>query len=115
MTPHHINRKVRATPAVTVKRRLTRRPEGCEPRLRIDMTIHRTRLQAVSTLIQQPWYHTARDEFCQSSSDVADFVGRKHEHRPPKIGRTHVELQSLMRISYAVFCLQQKKKIHTNR
>src|SRR3546814_3436899 len=26
-----------------------------------------------------------------------------------KIGRAHVELQSLMRISYAVFCLKQKK------
>src|SRR3546814_3894875 len=28
----------------------------------------------------------------------------------PEIGRAHVELQSLMRISYAVFCL--KKKTH---
>src|SRR3546814_6887832 len=26
------------------------------------------------------------------------------------IGRAHVELQSLMRISYAVFCLKKKKK-----
>src|SRR3546814_3555432 len=26
-----------------------------------------------------------------------------------KIGRAHVELQSLMRISYAVFCLKKKK------
>src|SRR3546814_2916207 len=26
----------------------------------------------------------------------------------PKIGRAHVELQSLMRISYAVFCLKKK-------
>src|SRR3546814_2845092 len=31
-----------------------------------------------------------------------------------EIGRAHVELQSLMRISYAVFCLKKKKK-HTNR
>src|SRR3546814_3816041 len=30
-----------------------------------------------------------------------------------QIGRAHVELQSLMRISYAVFCLK-KKKINTN-
>src|SRR3546814_5697431 len=30
-----------------------------------------------------------------------------------KIGRAHVELQSLMRISYAVFCL--KKKITKNK
>src|SRR3546814_2388593 len=27
-----------------------------------------------------------------------------------EIGRAHVELQSLMRISYAVFCLKKKKK-----
>src|SRR3546814_220722 len=27
----------------------------------------------------------------------------------PEIGRAHVELQSLMRISYAVFCLKKKK------
>src|SRR3546814_9949730 len=28
----------------------------------------------------------------------------------PEIGRAHVELQSLMRISYAVFCLKKKNK-----
>src|SRR3546814_2717278 len=31
------------------------------------------------------------------------------EFGPIKIGRAHVELQSLMRISYAVFCLKKKK------
>src|SRR3546814_1102301 len=30
------------------------------------------------------------------------------EVRHPEIGRAHVELQSLMRISYAVFCLKKK-------
>src|SRR3546814_6831270 len=30
-----------------------------------------------------------------------------------QIGRAHVELQSLMRISYAVFCLKKKKTIST--
>src|SRR3546814_10796122 len=29
--------------------------------------------------------------------------------REGQIGRAHVELQSLMRISYAVFCLKKKK------
>src|SRR3546814_4979224 len=29
-----------------------------------------------------------------------------------EIGRAHVELQSLMRISYAVFCLKKKKSIN---
>src|SRR3546814_7983768 len=28
---------------------------------------------------------------------------------PDQIGRAHVEIQSLMRISYAVFCLKKKK------
>src|SRR3546814_7676013 len=30
---------------------------------------------------------------------------------PREIGRAHVELQSLMRISYAVFCLKKKQNI----
>src|SRR3546814_4425544 len=30
--------------------------------------------------------------------------------RDAQIGRAHAELQSLMRISYAVFCLKKKKK-----
>src|SRR3546814_959276 len=32
-----------------------------------------------------------------------------------QIGRAHVELQSLMRISYAVFCLKKKKQITQKR
>src|SRR3546814_1977680 len=32
-----------------------------------------------------------------------------------QIGRAHVELQSLMRISYAVFCLKKKKQKITPR
>src|SRR3546814_10053053 len=33
-----------------------------------------------------------------------------HRRLHIEIGRAHVELQSLMRISYAVFCLKKKKK-----
>src|SRR3546814_8622305 len=33
----------------------------------------------------------------------------------PQIGRAHVELQSLMRISYAVFCLKKKKTHYNNQ
>src|SRR3546814_6527781 len=37
-----------------------------------------------------------------------------HAHLAFEIGRAHSELQSLMRISYAVFCLKKKKqKIRT--
>src|SRR3546814_5199095 len=32
-----------------------------------------------------------------------------------QIGRAHVELQSLMRISYAVFCLKKKTQQETNK
>src|SRR3546814_7103330 len=56
---------------------------------------------------------------CSFWSSVALMTGRYHgrpmeKHLPlPEIGRAHVELQSLMRISYAVFCLKKKKK-YTN-
>src|SRR3546814_3863602 len=36
-------------------------------------------------------------------------AGRPIEQFDDEIGRAHVELQSLMRISYAVFCLKKKK------
>src|SRR3546814_9941128 len=35
--------------------------------------------------------------------------GVPEDHSALKIGRAHAELQSLMRISYAVFCLKKKK------
>src|SRR3546814_1257819 len=45
-----------------------------------------------------------------------DLVDRLQQHRVAvrhalrhQIGRAHVELQSLMRISYAVFCLKKNK------
>src|SRR3546814_5780840 len=38
----------------------------------------------------------------------AHLPGKGHQRL--EIGRAHVELQSLMRISYAVFCLKKKKK-----
>src|SRR3546814_3190056 len=50
--------------------------------------------------------------------DVAAFRVEQAEARKQgryQIGRAHSELQSLMRISYAVFCLKKKKKPHTNK
>src|SRR3546814_9587898 len=38
---------------------------------------------------------------------------RDDRHHDPEIGRAHVELQSLMRISYAVFCLKKKNITHS--
>src|SRR3546814_5544855 len=37
-------------------------------------------------------------------------VHRAPKRGSPEIGRAHVELQSLMRISYAVFCLKKKNE-----
>src|SRR3546814_8931904 len=67
---------------------------------------------------------------CTTGSNGSDSTGRswvgqkrsgrrlRHFRAGPKlrdvsykeIGRAHVELQSLMRISYAVFCLKKKQK-----
>src|SRR3546814_2680900 len=48
---------------------------------------------------------------------VDEVAAQQHgtDHRagaPDKIGRAHAELQSLMRISYAVFCLKKKHNTH---
>src|SRR3546814_2126441 len=47
------------------------------------------------------------------NNQVAQFIGGKDFHRHIGFGRSEEhtsELQSLMRISYAVFCLKKKKK-----
>src|SRR3546814_9682219 len=40
-------------------------------------------------------------------ADHGDVRQQRHALDRPEIGRAHVELQSLMRISYAVFCLNK--------
>src|SRR3546814_5971811 len=42
-------------------------------------------------------------------------VGDGSAEASREIGRAHVELQSLMRISYAVFCLKKQKKQHDGK
>src|SRR3546814_7010394 len=68
------------------------------------------RLVRKSLLETTIWVPEAGD---QSASSVRLMVvnGRTFS----KIGRAHSELQSLMRISYAVFCLKKKKKKHTTK
>src|SRR3546814_6275083 len=55
-------------------------------------------------------------QYCSEVSGEAlhKFMQKYDYFDSPEIGRATSELQSLMRISYAVFCLQ-KKKIATNR
>src|SRR3546814_8150096 len=68
-------------------------------KLATTCTITRTTTKAFPT----PWQ-------VSSTESSENFCEDK-----PEIGRAHAELQSLMRISYAVFCLKKKnnKKQHT--
>src|SRR3546814_1560744 len=47
-------------------------------------------------------------------NDAADLYRRGADRRPRRSEEHTSELQSLMRISYAVFCLKKKKKKQTN-
>src|SRR3546814_4665804 len=66
------------------------------------------------------WLHENREEGC--STDAMDYAAVHghlhilqwlHEHRFERSEEHTSELQSLMRISYAVFCLKNKKKNRT--
>src|SRR3546814_10220526 len=46
----------------------------------------------------------------EPASVYCSAVGRKFDHRRPRSEEHTSELQSLMRISYAVFCLKKKNK-----
>src|SRR3546814_9703348 len=50
----------------------------------------------------------------EAGRDIDVELGRQSLHGQ-QIGRAHAELQSLMRISYAVFCLKKKKEHSTTR
>src|SRR3546814_5256384 len=51
---------------------------------------------------------------CQGSDPRRSRQTASHEHRRNPRSEEHTsELQSLMRISYAVFCLKKKKNINT--
>src|SRR3546814_5328289 len=61
---------------------------------------------------QQDPGEQARGRGRDPEHEKADRVAHapRHRHRREEIGRHTSELQSLMRISYAVFCLKKKKK-----
>src|SRR3546814_6976480 len=61
----------------------------------------------LQVLRQQAAHHShgRRRALCRGGRQLRDPVSRSEEHTS--------ELQSLMRISYAVFCLQKKKTITT--
>src|SRR3546814_3850262 len=67
------------------------------------------------------WSGTRRRHRCSlrhrpsaRSTDNGDWPATRQRRRPRSEEHTS-ELQSLMRISYAVFCLKKKKKIYKNQ
>src|SRR3546814_8007880 len=65
------------------------------------------------TRIDAPDQHVA-DHFIHVARDVIEIGDPAIEHRGIRRSEEHTsELQSLMRISYAVFCLKKKNQIHT--
>src|SRR3546814_9497642 len=54
----------------------------------------------------------AQDAFARldAACDARGAIGQRVQADVAQIGRAHSELQSLMRLSYAVFCLKKKKK-----
>src|SRR3546814_5812472 len=74
-----------------------------------------------TVLVQTAGLNIITDPIWSERATPFSFIGPKRVREPgirfddlPKIdlvqiGRAHVELQSLMRISYAVFCLKKKK------
>src|SRR3546814_3491950 len=90
--------------------------------LRIHLALHAT-FRCASPPQPCPACAVCNKNFCMSQAPV----GQRSAHRPqcrhtsssltitrPEIGRAHVELQSLMRNSYAVFCLKKKNKKHSS-
>src|SRR3546814_10877283 len=66
-----------------------------------------TEMIAVLLLRRHSLHKEQVETALESPAHVADFTVRSEEHTS--------ELQSLMRISYAVFCLKKKKIIYTLR
>src|SRR3546814_3857271 len=66
--------------------------------------VSRSAMRSASSLVRH-WTSTAG-----VSSPPGAVIAKAAMSPDLKIGRAHVELQSLMRISYAVFCLKKKKE-----
>src|SRR3546814_9683488 len=86
--------------------KVTCRPDFSWPALRASMRPAMTAtLRKVRRSMEDSAIHSSRSSPSMSSAKRAS-MSRSEEHTS--------ELQSLMRISYAVFCLKKKKKITNN-
>src|SRR3546814_5256065 len=88
-----------------VRRRVTVEPQVSEP-VEPQLSLRPFPAALIITKCRDP--HAVKIDFshdlCGSEQEHALHLGRSEEHTS--------ELQSLMRNSYAVFCLKQKKKQH---
>src|SRR3546814_4408512 len=87
--------------------------------LRLDRQLHRRALErqrshragdAVEFEQDAAGLDARGPEFGRALALAHADLGGLRRHGDVEIGRAHVELQSLMRNSYAVFCLKKKKK-----
>src|SRR3546814_8785817 len=103
-------------PYTTLFRSARRDPRGIRARVRSRRTpqppLHRVRGRRTKQRDARPDHcRTARRE--RAGTKV--FMARLPRHETIQRSEEHTsELQSLMRISYAVFCLQKKKRIRNN-
>src|SRR3546814_4145910 len=85
------------------------RPRPDEPRMDLQAGPQRAAYQVRDDLMRHPWIDN-RHRLATSHQEARRNVMRSEEHTS--------ELQSLMRISYAVFCLKKKKNqthLHESR
>src|SRR3546814_8870789 len=83
----------------------------------VDETGEKMRADGIKTaavigtrnVMTESWY---RQRLVRYGLTLAPYDGTRAEE---EIGRAHVELQSLMRISYAVFCLKNKNTNKLNQ
>src|SRR3546814_10142872 len=101
----------------------TRSVDECMRQANGDMTIRTAMLEARYLWGEQGLYDELKRRFQREvmTGDAVGFVEAKlaeREARHARLGRSEEhtsELQSLMRISYAVFCLKKKKPHYYNQ
>src|SRR3546814_6504795 len=102
---------------LNISRSISGTPQTCMKRVRIEKYRPRPRQSPTSAMLQMMSLSEFRN--ASTSRDPSSCPGRKPTAPVVSDGckrsEEHTsELQSLMRISYAVFCLKKKKNNHKN-
>src|SRR3546814_4799581 len=86
---------------------MAKRPTGPQPH---TATVSPSSMSALSAAIQPEGMMSDRNRTCSSSIPSGTTMGPTSEKGTRRSEEHTSELQSLMRISYAVFCLKKKHK-----